>query len=82
MLYDSFDFKPYVCFDFQNLSIYDLYMYYYWPICQNPLIIAFRVVSNFFETTTAVCTGHVPPFGPDMSGSWPEHVRVSGFLGI
>jgi hypothetical protein len=29
MLYDLIAFKPYVCFDFQNLSIYDHYMYYY-----------------------------------------------------
>jgi hypothetical protein len=34
LAYDSFEFKPFVCFDFQNLSIYNLYMYYYWPICQ------------------------------------------------
>jgi hypothetical protein len=34
MLYDLIAFKPYVCFDFQNLSIYDHYMYYYWPIRQ------------------------------------------------
>jgi hypothetical protein len=32
MLYDLIAFKSYICFDFQNLSIYDLYMYYYWPI--------------------------------------------------
>jgi hypothetical protein len=24
MFYDSFDFKPYICFDLQILSIYDL----------------------------------------------------------
>jgi hypothetical protein len=29
MLYDLIPFKPYVCFDFQNLSIYDHHMYYY-----------------------------------------------------
>jgi hypothetical protein len=34
MFYDLIDFKSYVCFDFQNLSIYDQYMYYYWPISQ------------------------------------------------
>jgi hypothetical protein len=31
MLYVSCDLKPYMCFDFQNLSVYDLYMYCYWP---------------------------------------------------
>jgi hypothetical protein len=34
MIYDLTTFKPFVCFDFQNLSIYDQYMYYYWPIRQ------------------------------------------------
>jgi hypothetical protein len=29
MLYVSCDLKPYMCFDFQNLSIYDVYMYCY-----------------------------------------------------
>jgi hypothetical protein len=32
MLYDSFDSKPYISFNFQNLSVYDQYVYYYWPI--------------------------------------------------
>jgi hypothetical protein len=31
MFCDSFDLKLYIYFDFQNLSIYNLYMYYYWP---------------------------------------------------
>jgi hypothetical protein len=34
MFYDSFDFMPYICFDFQNLSINDLYVYYYQLIRQ------------------------------------------------
>jgi hypothetical protein len=34
MLSNLIAFKPYVCFDFKNLSIYDQYMYYYWPIRQ------------------------------------------------
>jgi hypothetical protein len=34
MFYDLIAFKTYVCFDVQNLSIYDHYMYYYWPIRQ------------------------------------------------
>jgi hypothetical protein len=29
MFYDLIAFMPYVCFDFQNLSIYDQYIYYY-----------------------------------------------------
>jgi hypothetical protein len=31
-IYDSFDLNPYIHFDFQKKkSIYDLYVYYYWP---------------------------------------------------
>jgi hypothetical protein len=47
MLYDLITLKPYVCFDFQNLSIYDHYMYYYWPI---------QIVrlSNFLEVSLSV----------------------------
>jgi hypothetical protein len=49
MLYDSFEFKPYICFDFQNLSIYDLYVYYYLPICQICQLLVFPVVSEFLR---------------------------------
>jgi hypothetical protein len=49
MCYDSFDLKLYICFDFQNLSIYDLYVYYYWPICQIRQLSDFLVISEFFE---------------------------------
>jgi hypothetical protein len=48
MLYDYIDFKPYICFDFQNLSIYDLYVYYYWPICQIRRLSDILVVSELF----------------------------------
>jgi hypothetical protein len=34
MLYDSFDLKLYISFDLQNLSNYDLYLYFYWLIRQ------------------------------------------------
>jgi hypothetical protein len=44
MLFDSFDFKPYVCFDFQNMSIYDIYMYYYWPYA---ISVDYRISGGF-----------------------------------
>jgi hypothetical protein len=34
---------------------------------KNPLIIDFLGSFQFFGTTTAVCTGLVWPFGPDIS---------------
>jgi hypothetical protein len=46
MLYVSWDLKPYMCFVFQNLYIYDLYMYYYWPILQIRRLSVFRMVSK------------------------------------
>jgi hypothetical protein len=45
MLYDLIAFKPYVCFVFQNVSICDHYMYYYWPICQ------IHRLTNFLEVS-------------------------------
>jgi hypothetical protein len=48
MLYDSFVFKPYICFDFQNLSIYDLYVYYYQPIHQIRRLSDLLEVFEFF----------------------------------
>jgi hypothetical protein len=47
MPYDFIYFKLYVCFDFQNLSIYDYYMYYYWPIHQIHHLLNFLEVSRF-----------------------------------
>jgi hypothetical protein len=72
MFCDSFDLKLYIYFDFQNLSIYNLYMYYYWPYAKILWLSTFRVVSDFSGTTKAVWTGHsriCPAPGLDMSGS-------------
>jgi hypothetical protein len=63
MPFDSIAFKPYICFVFQNLSIYDLYMYYYCPI---------RQIHQLFSELLS-------QFAPDMSDLWPGHVRVLGF---
>jgi hypothetical protein len=49
MLFDSIAFKPYICFVFQNLSIYDLYMYYYWHIRQIHRLSFFGVVSELSQ---------------------------------
>jgi hypothetical protein len=61
MLYDLIAFKSYICFYFQNLSIYDLYMSYYWTIHQIYRLSEFLVVSMFLETAKSVWTGHVWP---------------------
>jgi hypothetical protein len=38
----------FICFDFQNLSIYDLYVYYYWSIHQICCLSDFLVVFVFY----------------------------------
>jgi hypothetical protein len=61
MLYDLITFKPYVCFDFQNLSIYDL-------ICTTIDLYAksidyyfFLRFPDFLETAKFESTRHVRP---------------------
>jgi hypothetical protein len=49
MFFDSIAFKPYICFIFQKLSIYDLYMYYYWPIHQICRLSVFQMVSELSQ---------------------------------
>jgi hypothetical protein len=74
--------KPYICFVFKNLSTYDLYMYYYWPIYQIHRLSFFWWFLNFLETAKSVFIRHIQPLawtyltsrtyltpGPDMFGS-------------
>jgi hypothetical protein len=75
MLYVSCDLKPHMCFDFQNLSIYDLYMYCYWPYAKILWLLTFRGVFKLSGTAKAVWTRHVRTFVSDMSG-----YRTSGYL--
>jgi hypothetical protein len=51
MFYVSFAFKSFICFDFKNLSIYDLYVYYYWTIRQ------IRRLSDFIEVSEIIRNG-------------------------
>jgi hypothetical protein len=64
MLYDSNVFKPYIYFDFHNLSIYHTHTHthtyiFYWPYAKIHWISSFRVVSEVSGTAEAVFTGHV-----------------------
>jgi hypothetical protein len=75
MLHDSNGFKPYICFDFHNMSMYHTHIYILLALHQNPLNI------EFFEWFLRF--SELPrQFSPDMSGLWPRHVQVSGFQGI
>jgi hypothetical protein len=72
MLYDSNGLKPYIFFDFHNLSMYHkqtnkqththththIYIFY-WPYAKIHWISSFRVVSKVSGTTEAVFTRHV-----------------------
>jgi hypothetical protein len=77
----SYCFKAYVCFYFQNLSIYFQYMYYYWPIRQ---IIFWPKWPNM----SASFTGHIWPETwkllsqkpPDMFAPWPKHIWLTGHI--
>jgi hypothetical protein len=66
MLYDSNGFKPYIFFDFHNLSMYhahthtDIYIYiFYSPYDKIRWISSFWVVSEVFETAEAIFIGHI-----------------------
>jgi hypothetical protein len=54
MLHDIVAFKSYACFDFKNLSIYDQYMYYYWPTpnlsFNNFLVVSKSVLTQYDRT--------------------------------
>jgi hypothetical protein len=73
---------------FKNLSIYDHYMYYYWPIHQIFRLSNFLEVFDFFVnhyvSSDRTCPVPNPDISnlPDISGSQPGHVRPSGYKGI
>jgi lysophospholipid acyltransferase (LPLAT)-like uncharacterized protein len=69
MFFDYIAFKPYIFFVFQNFSIYDLYMYYYWPIRQ---IHRLSVFSGGFQTFSELLS----QFAPDISSLWHGHIRL------
>jgi hypothetical protein len=83
VLYGSNGFKPYIFFDFHNLSMYHTHTHtFYWPYTKIRWISSFRTVNEVFRTVKAVFIGHVWPLGrtypisracpapgPDISGS-------------
>jgi hypothetical protein len=53
MLYDSNGFKPYICFDFHNLSMYHTHTHthtFYWPYAKIRWILSFPTVSEVSRT--------------------------------
>jgi hypothetical protein len=84
MLYDSNGFKPYICFDFHNLSMYHTHTHsythslthphihiFYWHYAKIRWILSFWAISKVSGTADAVFIGHVQPQA--------RHVRVLGF---
>jgi hypothetical protein len=72
MLLDPINFKPYICFVFQNLSIYHTYIYSIGP---TPKSVEYRVFRRFTKLP------ELPrQFSPDMSGLWPGHMRLAGHV--
>jgi hypothetical protein len=68
MLFDSNGFKPYIFFDFHNLSIYHTHTHthththiFYWPNAKICWISSFRAVFKVSGTAEAVFIGHVQP---------------------
>jgi hypothetical protein len=74
MLYVSCDLKPYMCFDFQNLSIYDLYMYSIGPKPKFFDYRLFRQFLNFLELPRQ--------FKSDMSSLLAQAYPGIGLLAI
>jgi hypothetical protein len=84
LLYDSNGFKPYICFDFHNMSMNHthththththVYIYSIGPTLKSVEYRVFEWFPKFLELPRL--------FSPEMFGLWPGHVRVSGFQGI
>jgi hypothetical protein len=71
MLYDSNGFKLYIYIYlfFKNCPCVT-HIYILLALCQNPLNIIFRVVSEVSETTEAVFIGHVQHMARTYPASW------------
>jgi hypothetical protein len=69
MLYDLIAFKSYICFVFQNLSIYDLYVILL-AYTSYPSIIRFSSGFHVFQKLLS-------QFGLGMSDLWSGHIQLT-----